>query len=74
MALPPDTIGAEAVFAPRSDAEGDGWLLHFQTDRQGEASALVVIDAVAMAEVARVLLPRRVPFAFHAEWAPLSHR
>lgn len=71
LALPPDTVGAEAVFAPRSEAEGDGWLLHFQTDRQGEKSELVVIDAVEMAVVARVQLPRRVPFAFHAEWAPL---
>jgi carotenoid cleavage dioxygenase len=72
LALAPDKVGAEAVFAPRGAGEGDGWLIHFQTDRQGERSELVVIDAVEMTPVARVKLPRRVPFAFHAEWAPLT--
>ena len=37
-------------------------------DRASGDSALVVVDAEAMEEVARVHLPRRVPLGFHGNW------
>lgn len=67
--------GGEAVFAPdpdRSPASGEdaGWLLCFVHDKATRATDLVVADAQAMEEVARIRLPRRVPFGFHGSWLP----
>jgi carotenoid cleavage dioxygenase len=68
----PDSVTGEAVFVADQDAtaEDDGWLLSCVTDRTDDASALVVLDArdVAAGPVARVHLPRRLPFGFHANW------
>lgn len=68
------SVTGEAVFAPdpAGTAEDDGWLLACVTDRATDASDLVVLDArdVAAGPVARVHLPRRVPFGFHANWVP----
>ncbi len=65
-------IGAEVVFAPRDGGveEDDGWLITFVNDLREARSELVVLDARAVSEgpVARMKLPRRVPFGFHAEW------
>ena len=38
----------------------------------GDASQLVIIDAtdVAAGPVARIELPQRVPYGFHAAWVP----
>ncbi len=77
--------GGEAVFAPRPDGndEDDGWLITFVRDRNSETSELVVINArdVTSEPVARVLIPQRVPYGFHAAWiteaeieASRSHR
>lgn len=67
-------VSGEHVFAPDpgGQAEDDGWLLSFVTDRSTERSALVVLDArdLSAGPVARVLLPRRVPLGFHANWMP----
>ena len=67
-----DRWGGEALFAPRpgSSVEDDGWLLTFVYDRASDRSELVVIDARSMAAepIARVLLPRRVPYGFHGVW------
>lgn len=70
-----DTCEAgEAVFAPDPDgsAEDDGWLLNLVFDRASGESQLVVVDARDMdgEPVARVHLPRRVPFGFHGNWMP----
>ena len=68
----PGRIGAEVVFAPRDEGvdEDDGWLITFVNDLREGRSELVVLDARAVSEgpVARMKLPRRVPFGFHAEW------
>ena len=68
------TEAGEAVFAPdpQGTAEDDGWLINFVFDRSTESSELVIVDARDMeAEpVARVHLPRRVPFGFHGNWMP----
>ncbi|HEY9667994.1 MAG TPA: carotenoid oxygenase family protein, partial [Coleofasciculaceae cyanobacterium] len=64
--------GGEAVFAPRPGAttEDDGWLMTFVHDEASGASELVVVDAqdVAAEPVARVIMPRRVPYGFHGAW------
>jgi carotenoid cleavage dioxygenase-like enzyme len=67
-------VGGEAVFVPRpgGTAEDDGWMVGFTHDRAAGTSELRVVDAATMdAEpVARVVMPRRVPFGFHAAWVP----
>jgi carotenoid cleavage dioxygenase len=68
----PTHVCGEAVFAadPDGTAEDDGWLLNLVTDLAGGTTEFVVLDArdVAAGPVARVLLPRRVPFGFHGNW------
>ena len=66
----PDAYAGEAAFAPDPGRAGDedgGWLLNLVQDRSGK-SALVVVDAQGLEEVARVHLPRRVPSGFHGNW------
>jgi carotenoid cleavage dioxygenase len=67
-------FGGENVFVPRpaGSAEDDGWLLGFVYDEQADSSQLRVLDARCLeaGEVARVVLPRRVPYGFHGEWFP----
>jgi carotenoid cleavage dioxygenase len=62
----------EAVFAaaPDATAENDGWLLCTVHDRATGSTDLAVIDAtdVSAGPIARVHLPRRLPFGFHAAW------
>ena len=63
---------AEAVFAP-ADSEGDelsGWYLSYVYDPVRDGSDLVIIDASDFQgkPVARVQLPRRVPYGFHGNW------
>jgi carotenoid cleavage dioxygenase-like enzyme len=75
----PDRFGGEAVFAPRAGgggaedgpgaAEDDGWLLSLVHDQGEGRSELLVIDPRDLREPrARVVLPRRVPWGFHAAW------
>lgn len=68
----PGCVTGEAVFVadPDGAAEDDGWLLSCVTDRTDDTTALVVLDArdLAAGPVARVHLPRRMPFGFHANW------
>ncbi len=65
-------VAGEAVFAPDPDgaAEDDGWLLNFVTDKSALSTDLVILEAHDLDEVARVHLPRRVPFGFHGNWMP----
>ncbi|MCB1028616.1 MAG: carotenoid oxygenase family protein [Microthrixaceae bacterium] len=64
----------EPAFAPdpAGTAENDGWLTTITTDLARDRSYLDVLDArdVAAGPVARVKLPRRVPFGFHGNWFP----
>ncbi|MFF0310939.1 carotenoid oxygenase family protein [Streptosporangium sp. NPDC004379] len=62
----------ETVFVPASAArsEDDGWLLSIVTDRRGESSELLVLDAAGLDFTASVRLPRRVPAGFHGSWIP----
>lgn len=73
----PDAPGGpgEAVFAPsrsgRAD-EADGWYLAYVYDPARDGSDLVIIDAADFSgdPVARIRLPRRVPYGFHGNWIP----
>jgi carotenoid cleavage dioxygenase len=63
----------EAVLVP-ADHHPDraGWLLTFVYDASRDTSDLVILDAgdLAAAPVARIHLPRRVPYGFHGTWIP----
>jgi len=65
-------FGGEMVFAPRPGGKGedDGWLLGFVHDEGAGESSLWVLDArePGRGAVARVLIPQRVPYGFHAAW------
>lgn len=69
-----DEVCGEPVFAPDPDGtdERDGWLLVHVGDRRGTRSDVVVLDATSVhgPPVARIRLPRRVPFGFHGNWMP----
>lgn len=62
----------EGVMVPAHPGAGEdeGWVLCFVHDAARDASELAVLDArdFAAPPVARVLLPRRVPFGFHGNW------
>jgi carotenoid cleavage dioxygenase len=62
----------EWLFVPTGDAEAEGVLMSFVYDKAADASELVVLDArdVAAGPLARVTLPQRVPYGFHATWVP----
>jgi carotenoid cleavage dioxygenase len=64
--------GGEPVFAPRGlhAAEDDGWVLLIAHDDRAGESSFVVLDArhIEAAPVARLRLPRRVPFGAHGSW------
>jgi len=64
--------GGESVFVPRPNTttEDDGWLMNVVHDEAANTSELLVIDAQDMTSepVARVLIPQRVPYGFHATW------
>ena len=68
----PAEVCGEPSFAadPEGTAENDGWLVTLTTDLARDHSYLDVIDArdVAAGPVARVKMPRRVPFGFHGNW------
>jgi carotenoid cleavage dioxygenase len=70
----PGHVTGEAVFAadPHGTVEDDGWLLSYVWDAATDSTDLVILDArdIAADPVARVHLPRRVPFGFHGSWLP----
>jgi len=69
-----DVEAGEPTFAsdPDGSAEDDGWLLNYVFDRAEGTSELVIVDArdIEGDPVARVQIPRRVPFGFHGNWMP----
>ena len=60
--------GGEALFVPRTNAssEDDGYLLELLM--MADRAELLIIDAATMQEMARLLLPQRVPFGVHSCW------
>jgi len=63
----------EFAFVPSPSGaadESNGWYLGYVYDPVRDGSDLVILDAADFAgdPVARVLLPRRVPYGFHGNW------
>ena len=73
-ALGEGRFGGEGVFAKRVGAtsEDDGYVIAFVWDEKLEQSECLIIDAKNFegAPVAKIRIPHRVPFGFHAGWAP----
>lgn len=66
--------GSEAPFAarPNPTSEDDGYLLSFIYDEREDRSELLILDAQNITDgpVARVIIPQRIPYGFHACWVP----
>ena len=66
--------GGEGVFAKRAGAasEDDGYVIMFVWDETLGQSECLIIDAQNFegAPVARIRIPHRVPYGFHAGWVP----
>jgi carotenoid cleavage dioxygenase len=69
-------VTSEPVFVERSAAaaEGEGFVLAVVYRGDEDRSDLVVLEAqdIAKGPVAVAKLPRRVPFGFHGNWAPVT--
>ena len=74
--LGPGNGVGEPLFVPRREgaAEDDGWVIFLAYDAARNASDFYVLDArdIAGEPVARVVLPHRVPYGFHGNWAAAS--
>lgn len=70
----PSCSTGELVYAadPNSDNEDDGWLISMVYDRDRNSSELYVLPVgdLASGPVARVKMPRRLPYGFHGSWVP----
>ncbi len=68
----PGRFPGEFVFVPEHDGAGEdeGWVIGIAHDAATDRSDLVICDASSpdAAPVARVHLPRRVPYGFHGSW------
>ena len=66
----PEHTPSEPIFVPRpgAEAEDDGVLLSVVLDEQKARSAMVVLDAQSMTEVARAEMPEVFPIGFHGVW------
>ncbi|HVJ99020.1 MAG TPA: carotenoid oxygenase family protein [Acidimicrobiia bacterium] len=64
----------EWLFVPTGDAEGEGVIMTFVHDKADDKTSLTVLDArdVAAGPMARVELPQRVPYGFHAAFVPAT--
>ena len=69
-----DLVFGEVVFAPRAGGteELDGYYLTYGTDQSAQHTWLLIWDASSFPSepVARVRMPRRVPFGLHGNWMP----
>ncbi len=67
-----DRYGGEAVFAPRTNANGedDGYLVCFVHDEAENQSECLILDAqdIEAGPVGTIMMPFRVPYGFHAGW------
>jgi len=70
----PEHIPSEPIFVPRPDGteEDDGVLLTVVLDERKMRSAMVVLDARSMTEVARAEMPEIFPIGYHGVWTGRS--
>lgn len=73
--MPGRSSEPQFVARPNAKAEDDGWVVSLAYNEATQKGELVVLDAGSFDSepVARVLLPVRVPFGFHALWVPEAH-
>lgn len=68
----PNSIGGEGVFVsrPSPKTEDDGWVITYVHDEESNQSELIIIEAsdFSAPPLARVQIPVRVPYGFHAAW------
>lgn len=67
----PTRHAAEPLFVPADPGSEDGgWVLTFVHDDAVDETVLAVLDATSITAgpVAEVVMPRRVPYGFHATW------
>jgi len=67
-------LGGEAVFSRcgKTGLDGEGVLMTYAFNPATSTSELYVVDALNMTRAARVALPERVPYGFHATWVPAA--
>ncbi len=70
----PQFASGEWLFVATGPAEAEGVVMTYVHDRAANASSLVVLDArdVGAGPIARIPLPQRVPYGFHATWVPTA--
>ena len=63
-------IPSEPVFVPRSEKEGDGYLLTVVYRTDENRSDVVILDAqnVSQQPIATIKIPHRIPFGFHGNF------
>ena len=68
------TRRANGCSSPTGPAEAEGVVMTYVYDRGAGTSSLVVLDArdVGAGPIARIRLPQRVPYGFHATWVPVT--
>ncbi|XP_073135232.1 carotenoid 9,10(9',10')-cleavage dioxygenase-like isoform X3 [Henckelia pumila] len=73
--FPENTFCSGAAFVPKSGghAEDDGWIITFVHDESTDKSQVYIVDATKFSEepVAKISLPKRVPYGFHGAFVPL---
>ena len=59
---------------PNGSAEDDGWIITSAHDSGTDTSEVLVLDArdIESGPIARVQIPQRMPFGFHANWFSAS--
>lgn len=64
----------EAIFVPSAEGEDAGYVMSVLYDRERQGSQAVILDASRLSDgpIARIALPRRVPFGFHGEFVTLA--
>lgn len=63
---------SEPVFAPRPNAteEDEGVVMTTVYDTTADVSYLLILDGQSFTQMAKVVLPLRIPFGFHGRWYP----
>lgn len=63
-------VPSEPVFVPRSEKEGDGYLLVVVYRTNEDRSDVVILDAQNIAEkpIAIIKIPHRIPYGFHGNF------
>jgi carotenoid cleavage dioxygenase len=69
-----NALGEFVLHPSAPDAgEDDGVLMGYVYDRTADRSALMILDAGTLDDVASIKLPHRVPAGFHGNWVPSTN-